>query len=185
MLGGCLYPLVEELEPLWTADVTGLLLEMDQSIILHLIESPDALKVQVKEAIKVLSDWFPEQMLLMSSTKPMRVKSAVSTYFESDCRLPQGTYWVNLAFVYATPERQRDILGECLFPLVEKHEPIFSAKVTGMLLEMDQSEILHLIFTPEALKAKVEEAVEVLWVSWIPQQLEFMSSCPTKLMSKL
>ncbi|KAL6952400.1 Polyadenylate-binding protein 8, partial [Sarracenia purpurea var. burkii] len=34
--------------------------------------------------------------------------------------------------------------------------------VTGMLLKMDQTEVLHLLESPEALKAKVAEAMEVL-----------------------
>lgn len=37
-----------------------------------------------------------------------------------------------------------------------------AAKVTGMLLEMDQTEVLHLLESPDALKAKVAEAMEVL-----------------------
>lgn len=37
-----------------------------------------------------------------------------------------------------------------------------AAKVTGMLLEMDQTEVLHLLESPEALKVKVAEALEVL-----------------------
>lgn len=37
-----------------------------------------------------------------------------------------------------------------------------AAKVTGMLLEMDQTEVLHLLESPEALMAKVGEAMEVL-----------------------
>ncbi|KAH7280891.1 hypothetical protein KP509_36G019600 [Ceratopteris richardii] len=37
-----------------------------------------------------------------------------------------------------------------------------AGKVTGMLLEMDQPEVLHLIESPDALKAKVAEAMDVL-----------------------
>ena len=37
-----------------------------------------------------------------------------------------------------------------------------AAKVTGMLLEMDQTEVLHLLESPEPLKAKVSEAMDVL-----------------------
>lgn len=37
-----------------------------------------------------------------------------------------------------------------------------AAKVTGMLLEMDQTEVLHLLESPEALNAKVSEALDVL-----------------------
>lgn len=54
------------------------------------------------------------------------------------------------------------MLGESLYPLVEQLEPENAAKVTGMLLEMDQTEVLHLLESPEALKAKVAEAMEVL-----------------------
>lgn len=34
--------------------------------------------------------------------------------------------------------------------------------MTGMLLEMDQTEVLHLIESPDALKKKVAEASHVL-----------------------
>ncbi|KAK4563164.1 hypothetical protein RGQ29_005605 [Quercus rubra] len=66
------------------------------------------------------------------------------------------------ALANATPEQQRTMLGENLYPLVEQLEPDNAAKVTGMLLEMDQTEVLHLLESPEALKAKVAEAMEVL-----------------------
>lgn len=54
------------------------------------------------------------------------------------------------------------MLGESLYPLVEQLEAESAAKVTGMLLEMDQTEVLHLLESPEALKAKVAEAMDVL-----------------------
>ena len=63
------------------------------------------------------------------------------------------------ALANASPEQQRTMLGENLYPLVEQLEPDNAAKVTGMLLEMDQTEVLHLLESPEALKAKVAEAM--------------------------
>lgn len=54
------------------------------------------------------------------------------------------------------------MLGESLYPLVEQLERDHAAKVTGMLLEMDQTEVLHLLESPDSLKAKVAEAMEVL-----------------------
>lgn len=54
------------------------------------------------------------------------------------------------------------MLGENLYPLVEQLEAEAAAKVTGMLLEMDQTEVLHLLESPEALKLKVAEAMDVL-----------------------
>ncbi|EOA16226.1 hypothetical protein CARUB_v10004368mg [Capsella rubella] len=74
--------------------------------------------------------------------------------------LPIGALASNLA--NASPEQQRTMLGENLYPLVEQIEAESAAKVTGMLLEMDQTEVLHLLESPEALKAKVAEAMDVL-----------------------
>uniref|UniRef100_A0A0D6R2K9 PABC domain-containing protein n=1 Tax=Araucaria cunninghamii TaxID=56994 RepID=A0A0D6R2K9_ARACU len=66
------------------------------------------------------------------------------------------------ALASANPEQQRAMLGEQLFPLVDQLEHDHAGKVTGMLLEMDQTEVLHLIESPDALKAKVQEAMDVL-----------------------
>ncbi|XP_072962230.1 polyadenylate-binding protein 2-like [Typha angustifolia] len=66
------------------------------------------------------------------------------------------------ALANSSPEQQRMMLGESLYPLVDQLEHDQAAKVTGMLLEMDQTEVLHLLESPEALKAKVAEAMEVL-----------------------
>ncbi|KAG4931617.1 hypothetical protein AAZX31_17G227800 [Glycine max] len=66
------------------------------------------------------------------------------------------------ALANAPPEQQRTMLGEALYPLVDQLEHDSAAKVTGMLLEMDQPEVLHLIESPDALKAKVAEAMDVL-----------------------
>ena len=62
----------------------------------------------------------------------------------------------------ASADQQRMLLGEALYPLVDAVEPASSAKITGMLLEMDQSEVLHLIESPDALTSKVQEALAVL-----------------------
>ncbi|KAL4313539.1 hypothetical protein GQ457_01G000850 [Hibiscus cannabinus] len=74
------------------------------------------------------------------------------------------------ALANSSPEHQRTMLGENLYPLVEQLEPESAAKVTGMLLEMDQTEVLHLLESPEALKAKVAEAMEVLRTVALAQQ---------------
>ncbi|KAI5598167.1 hypothetical protein BDE02_02G114600 [Populus trichocarpa] len=75
------------------------------------------------------------------------------------------------ALANATPEQQRTMLGEGLYPLVDQLEHDSAAKVTGMLLEMDQTEVLHLLESPEALKAKVAEAMEVLRTVAAQQQI--------------
>jgi polyadenylate-binding protein len=64
----------------------------------------------------------------------------------------------------AAPEQQKDMLGKRLFPLVQRLQPgrQMAAKITGMLLEMDNSELLLLLQSPNALSAKVNEAIAVL-----------------------
>ncbi|XP_050214474.1 polyadenylate-binding protein 5-like [Mercurialis annua] len=66
------------------------------------------------------------------------------------------------ALASAAPEKRTEMLGDHLYPLVERLQPEHVAKVTGMLLEMDQTEVLHLIESPDALKKKVGEAMHVL-----------------------
>lgn len=44
-------------------------------------------------------------------------------------------------------------------------QPELASKITGMLLEMDNAELLLLLESPESLATKVEEAVEVLKLS--------------------
>lgn len=73
------------------------------------------------------------------------------------------------------------MLGEHLYPLVDQLEHDNAAKVTGMLLEMDQTEVLHLLESPEALKAKVAEAMEVL--GHVAQQQQI--TCSTDRMASL
>ncbi|XVE96547.1 hypothetical protein REPUB_Repub02eG0232000 [Reevesia pubescens] len=77
----------------------------------------------------------------------------------------QGSEMLSSMLAAASPEQQKTILGERLYPLVQKHQPDLVPKITGMLLEMDNSELLLLLESPESLAAKVEEAVEVLKVS--------------------
>jgi len=62
----------------------------------------------------------------------------------------------------APPQEQKQMLGERLFPLIQRMYPDLAGKITGMLLEIDNSELLHMLEHHESLKAKVEEAVAVL-----------------------
>ncbi|KAG7249972.1 hypothetical protein CRUP_036993, partial [Coryphaenoides rupestris] len=57
---------------------------------------------------------------------------------------------------------QKQLLGERLYPLIQATHPSLAGKITGMLLEIDNSELLHMLESPESLRAKVEEAVAVL-----------------------
>lgn len=62
----------------------------------------------------------------------------------------------------ATPSEQKQMIGERLFPLVQEYRPQLAGKITGMLLEIDNTELLHMLESRELLSSKVEEAVQVL-----------------------
>ena len=62
----------------------------------------------------------------------------------------------------APPSEQKQMLGERLFPLIQTWHSELAGKITGMLLEIDNSELVHMLEHQESLKAKVEEAVVVL-----------------------
>ncbi|XP_032279761.1 LOW QUALITY PROTEIN: polyadenylate-binding protein 1-like [Phoca vitulina] len=62
----------------------------------------------------------------------------------------------------APPQEQKQMLGERLFPLIQAMHPTLAGKITGMLLEIDNSELLHILESPESLRSQVDEAVAVL-----------------------
>ena len=62
------------------------------------------------------------------------------------------------ALASAPPAKQKNMIGERLYPLIQAQQPQRAGKITGMLLEMDNHELLNLLESPEALKAKVTEA---------------------------
>jgi len=62
----------------------------------------------------------------------------------------------------ASQSEQKQMIGERLFPLVQEHQPHLAGKITGMLLEIDNTELLHMLDSRDLLQAKVEEAVQVL-----------------------
>ncbi|KAL6839374.1 hypothetical protein ACP4OV_030644 [Aristida adscensionis] len=67
--------------------------------------------------------------------------------------------------------QHRMILGESLYRLVDQLEHDQADKVTGMLLELDLTEVLNLIESPEALKARVAEAMKTLCIDQLKQSM--------------
>ncbi|KAM9218882.1 polyadenylate-binding protein 1-like isoform 2-T2 [Leptosomus discolor] len=62
----------------------------------------------------------------------------------------------------APPQVQKQMIGERLYPLIHAMHPSLAGKITGMLLEIDNSELLLLLESPDSLASKIEEAVAVL-----------------------
>jgi hypothetical protein len=59
----------------------------------------------------------------------------------------------------AGPQEQKQMLGEALYPKIYQSQPDLAGKITGMLLEMDSSELLYLLENEEALGAKMHIAL--------------------------
>jgi polyadenylate-binding protein len=59
-------------------------------------------------------------------------------------------------------QQQKQVLGERLFYLVTERNQEHAPKITGMLLDMEVSDILHLLEDTSALDLKINEAINVL-----------------------
>ena len=63
----------------------------------------------------------------------------------------------------AIPAEKKRYIGERLFPQIQQYNPRRAAKITGMLLEMDNNLLLSLIVNKQLLVAKINEAMQVLY----------------------
>ncbi|XP_061343148.1 polyadenylate-binding protein 2-like [Gastrolobium bilobum] len=109
---------------------------------------------------------YPPGRNLIDTRLPPLAGRLTSTYdvssqpIENDAEQPIIPFDVYLE--NTRPEIRRIILGEVLYPLVDELEHESAPKVTGMLLEMDHNEVIHLIESADDLKTKVAEAMYVL-----------------------
>lgn len=69
---------------------------------------------------------------------------------------------LNAILASAPADQHRNILGERLYNYIVRGNPSVAPKITGMLLEMDNSEIVNMLENPIILDAKIAEAKEVL-----------------------
>lgn len=69
------------------------------------------------------------------------------------------------ALAQLSEEEQKRTLGERLFPLVKAMYPTIAEKLTGMLLGVDNAEVIHLLESKESLRSKLEEGINVLKIS--------------------
>jgi len=57
---------------------------------------------------------------------------------------------------------QKQMIGERLYRSVQKYQPALAAKLTGMMLEMENAELLMLLESEARLKRQIDQAMEVL-----------------------
>ncbi|CAK9001264.1 unnamed protein product [Durusdinium trenchii] len=57
---------------------------------------------------------------------------------------------------------QKQMIGEKLYPMVAKWQPDLAGKITGMMLEMDNQELIHLLESEQRVREKVDEALRVI-----------------------
>ena len=62
----------------------------------------------------------------------------------------------------APPQEQKQMLGERLFPLIQRMFPDLAGKITGMLLEIDNAELVHMLEDQNSLKGKVQQIILIL-----------------------
>lgn len=116
------------------------------------------------------------QIFSTNAARPQMGNQQAATYTRAARNLPNSTpggYPTSIVvpgqepltpagLANATPQEQKQMLGERLFPLIQAMQPEAAGKITGMLLEIDNTELLHMLESRDSLKAKVEEAIAVL-----------------------
>merc|ERR1719265_3140478 len=77
---------------------------------------------------------------------------------------PNATF--SAAALAAAPSHmQKQMLGAKLYPAIARYQPELAGKITGMMLEMDNSELLILLESETQMRNKVDEAMRVLEVT--------------------
>jgi polyadenylate-binding protein len=59
-------------------------------------------------------------------------------------------------------DKQRQILGEMLFPKIQAITPELAPKITGMLIDLEVPEVIELLEDNNMLQERIQEAKELL-----------------------
>jgi polyadenylate-binding protein len=75
---------------------------------------------------------------------------------------PEAPLFNSAVLANASPMEQKQMLGEHIYMRIAGSQPELAGKITGMLLEMDNTELIQLLESQEAMNNKVQEALTVL-----------------------
>ncbi|XP_045604057.1 polyadenylate-binding protein 4 [Procambarus clarkii] len=132
-LGVALFQMVSMLESELCAQITGMLLELPIPTITQLLQDERALNEAINKA-----------------------RSEYLKYIQEDhAEEVPGAPPITLS-------KEKEELGEVIYEKLVSKYPSEASKLTGMLLQMDYKDLLHVIAEPELLKKKVELAFSVL-----------------------
>lgn len=97
---------------------------------------------------------------------PARTNQATTTPASGGAEAPSAEPEVpeitSQALAAASPMERKQMLGEVLYMKIVVSQPDLAGKITGMLLEMDDDELLALLENQENLNTKINEAIAVL-----------------------
>lgn len=106
---------------------------------------------QMKYADNVRNQRPPMQQQPAPQAEPQQVgpeELSVSDFVKAAASLPDA--------------KRKHVFGERLFPMVAQVQPELAPKITGMLLEMEDTEIVELLESQDSLDKKIQEALSVL-----------------------
>lgn len=104
----------------------------------------------------------PNQMQVSNVSKQKMAYTSQARNMEPRIREMPGTGIDLQKLAAMNHQEQKQTLGEAIYPMVHEKTPVMAGKITGMLLEMDNNELLELLGSPDYLDKKVQEAVTVL-----------------------
>merc|ERR1712187_674415 len=98
----------------------------------------------------------------MGKGVPMHMRPPAQPRPPMNMQPPVGPQLTASTLAGAPPQMQKQMLGERLFKLISRHKPELAGKLTGMMLEMSNAELLMLLESEQRLLIKIDQAMEVL-----------------------
>ena len=161
------------MDPNLAHKITGIYIELNNSQLLHMLESHESLKTKVDETLTILR----EQMQLCAiDDRLFPLIQSKAPDLESG--ITDMTLWLDepellhvlesREFLKATEDitaaisKQKQMLGEILFPLVKVIAQDLAPKMTSCLIEHNNTDLLRMLENHESLKAKVDKAIPIL-----------------------